>query len=300
MKTENGNFVGFIWKCASSDGASEGESAKVFATQAECYADMVKAATGKVAWDVEFDDVTSDIETYTENGVLKTDAGKGWAFNRHMTFQPHRITHKSDSCTYTYEIEALNYDERACKRIAAVLGWITKADGYDGAIGKVTDAYTDGDTFKDMSPVALKLWQDKYYDKWQGEIVPATPEIEGMTEIQVEELALNIHRKLAIEIDKISREIADANNAISGKECVGAKIIEGFVDQENTKRMFLYTYVLDNRLTIDSALDECEDMARCWLADKYGRYEEIEPSVAVEIMHKADKYLADHPEEEEG
>ena len=105
----------FKWIAESDDGSFHDESSRTFATQRECYEDMLIAATRKMRWNIDYDDVTSDDETYEEDGIIKTTGEMkkapfdlpdvdNWAIVYRLECHPHMIQHLSYSGLYTYRI----------------------------------------------------------------------------------------------------------------------------------------------------------------------------------------------------
>lgn len=95
--------TGFKWTCTSDDGYQD-ESKTVFADQSDCYEDMMKTATLKMRWNIEWEDVTSDTPlTDGEDGVLRSEYSIGWDFHAFSD----RIVMSSYSGTYTYRVQSV-------------------------------------------------------------------------------------------------------------------------------------------------------------------------------------------------
>lgn len=105
----------FKWIAESDDGSFHDESSRIFATQRECYEDMLIAATEKMRWNVTYNDVIEDCEIYEEDGLVKTPGemidyggehapGDNWAIGYRLECHPHMIQHASYSGLYTYRI----------------------------------------------------------------------------------------------------------------------------------------------------------------------------------------------------
>lgn len=104
----------FKWIAESNDGWTD-ESDRKFQTQAECYSDMLVAATRKMRWNVDFNDVCEDCMAYEEDGIIKTSGmmldhcgrhspGANWCIGYRLECHPHMIQHASYSGLYTYRI----------------------------------------------------------------------------------------------------------------------------------------------------------------------------------------------------
>ena len=105
----------FKWVAESDDGCFNDESVRSFPTQEECYMDMMNHAVNKMKWNIDYKDVTSDVELYEEDGLVKTsgEIAKGyfdppaednWCIGYRLECHPHMIQHKSYSGIYTYKI----------------------------------------------------------------------------------------------------------------------------------------------------------------------------------------------------
>lgn len=81
----------YKWVASSDDGWFEDKEKSIFSSKEDCYNDMRNAALEKMKWNTQF---AEDFE----DGV-----GIGYE----VTFSPDKITHKSYSGTYTYEIHKL-------------------------------------------------------------------------------------------------------------------------------------------------------------------------------------------------
>lgn len=103
----------YRWIAKSNDGAFEDESA-LFETEKECYNDMRNAVLEKIKWNTEYDEDFHDI---------LEDEYIGYEVN----FSQRKITHKSYSGLYTYEIyetdemKTLELTKEACRLIADAL-----------------------------------------------------------------------------------------------------------------------------------------------------------------------------------
>ncbi len=78
----------FYWKAECTDGIYEDESEKGFITKREAYNDMRNSALEKMKWNTEFD------EDFEEGGEIDYE----------VEFSQDRITHRSYSGEYIYEI----------------------------------------------------------------------------------------------------------------------------------------------------------------------------------------------------
>lgn len=81
----------YTWYASSDNGCFEDSDLKIFENKCDCYNDMRNAALEKMKWNTQF---AEDFE----DGV-----GIGYE----VKFSPNKITHKSYSGTYTYEIHKL-------------------------------------------------------------------------------------------------------------------------------------------------------------------------------------------------
>lgn len=86
----------YYWIANSDDGAFEEDSirdyGKKFNTKREAYDDMRNAALEKMKWNTEYDEDYDEPDEYIDYDV-------------HFEFSQGKITHKSYSGLYTYEIK---------------------------------------------------------------------------------------------------------------------------------------------------------------------------------------------------
>lgn len=92
----------YYWKAYSDDGAYKVNSTRGFKTQKEAYNHMRNAVLEKMKWNTEYDE---DFDVDGFDGTIPIE------YDVHFNFSQGKITHKSYSGLYTYEIYERNENE---------------------------------------------------------------------------------------------------------------------------------------------------------------------------------------------
>lgn len=93
----------YYWECKSDDGFYSYTSLISYSTQKDCYNDMLKAASQKIIWNVEWEDV-ADIHCVDENEeYIGGCCGEGIMHN--TEYLPNKIVDHSYSGDYIWEIK---------------------------------------------------------------------------------------------------------------------------------------------------------------------------------------------------
>ena len=103
----------YIWKAKSDDGCFEDKSTKEFATKREAYIDMQERALEKMQWNTEWEDLDGSKIEYS------------------VVFTEDKITLRSYSGEYTYEIVGVKEEVCLHEREWEVIDSYTPRPGYD-------------------------------------------------------------------------------------------------------------------------------------------------------------------------
>ena len=130
--------IGFKWTAVSDDDCFHDKSSKAFATQEDCYNDMMVHAVDKMKWNIEWGDVVERPVSPTENGLI-TEKQTGFGIGYTLDCYPDKIVHKSYSGEYTYQIHPIVVDEYADIHIIAQYNINGEIRAYTYCLGDLND-----------------------------------------------------------------------------------------------------------------------------------------------------------------
>lgn len=241
-------IIGFKWTAKSDDDCFHDNSDRAFATQEDCYNDMMLHAVDKMKWNIEWEDVVERPVPPNEHGLI-TKEQTGFNIGYTLDCYPDYIVHNSYSGKYTYTIEPIEVDTEEYARLDVVRRWLTREDGEDGAILNLTQAYT--------KCADCDAWQ-KVVEEWETRVPSCPMTITG----DIDELVLNTH----LTIQKIADDI---NNKIKGAIFAETHIIAVY-DIDGEQRA--YTYCLGDINDCNNYFEDEEKIVTTYLLcrDKQG------------------------------
>lgn len=249
--------IGFNWTAKSDDDCFHDKSEKAFATQEDCYNDMMNHAVDKMKWNIEWNDVLEREVDPSENGLI-TKEQTGFTIGYTLDVSPDKIVHESYSGKYTYEIIPISVPEEESNLLEVIKEWITRKDGQDGGIINITNAYTaceEGD-----------VWE-KFMEEWDT-CVPACPvKVEG----NLADLVLNMHLKIKKSADEINKRIAEEERKMKGARYADIHIIALYSINGETRA---YTYCLGDINDCNHYFEDEESILTTFILKDKGQTEE--------------------------